>query len=45
MLFRLLKSVNSWVFKQIEKSGEAINAADERIIKSIYGDKDERKEK
>ena len=45
MLFRLLKNASKWVFKQIEKSGEAINAADERIVKSIYGDKDERKEK
>lgn len=45
MLFRLLKNVGSWVFRQIEKSGEAINAADDRIIASMYGDKDERKEK
>jgi len=45
MLFRLLKNASKWVFRQIEKSGEAINAADDRIIASMYGDKDERKEK
>jgi hypothetical protein len=45
MLFRLLKNASNWVFKQIEKSGEAINAADERIIASMFKDKDERKEK
>jgi hypothetical protein len=45
MLFRLLKNASSWVFKQIEKSGEAINAADQRIIASMFKDNDERKEK
>ena len=45
MLFQLLKNVSSWVFKQIEKSGKAINDADERILESMFKDKDERKEK
>jgi hypothetical protein len=40
-----MKKFLKWIFRQIEKSGEAINAADDRIIASMYGDKDERKEK
>jgi hypothetical protein len=36
MLLALLKNVSSWVFKQIEKSGEAINSADERMIASMF---------
>jgi hypothetical protein len=40
-LSQLLKNASKWVFKQIEKSGEAINAADEKIIESMFKDKDE----
>lgn len=31
MLFRLLKNASRWVYRQIEKSGEAIVKAEERI--------------
>lgn len=43
MLFQLLKNASNWVFKQIEKSGQAINDADDKLIASMYLDKDERK--
>ena len=43
MLFRLLKNASNWVFKQIDKSGKAMNDADNRMIASMYSDTDERK--
>jgi hypothetical protein len=43
MLFQLLKNVSSWVFKQLDKSGKAMNDADDRMIASMYLDTDERK--
>lgn len=43
MLFRLLKNVSSWVFRQIDKSGKAMNEAEDRMIASMYLDTDERK--
>ena len=43
MLFQLLKNVSKWVFNQLDKSGKAINDADNRMIASMYLDTDERK--
>jgi hypothetical protein len=43
MLFQLLKNVSNWVFKQLDKSGKAMNDADDRMIASMYLDTDERK--
>jgi len=43
MLFQLLKNASNWAFKQIEKSGQAINDADDKLIASMYLDTDERK--
>jgi len=40
MLFRLLKNVNSWVFKQLEKSGQAINDAEDRMVASMFKKED-----
>jgi hypothetical protein len=43
MLFQLLKNVSNWVFKQLDKSGKAMNDAEERMIASMYLETDERK--
>jgi hypothetical protein len=41
MLLALLKNASNWVFKQFEKSGQAINDADQRMIESMLKDKDD----
>jgi hypothetical protein len=41
MLFRLLKNASKWVFKQLEKSGQAIADAEDRMIASMFIEKDD----
>ena len=36
MLFRLLKNASSWAFKQLEKSGQAMNDAEDRIVAAMF---------
>jgi hypothetical protein len=46
MLFQQLKNVGRWVFRYLEKSGQAIADAEDRFVESMYKkDDDERKEK
>ncbi len=47
MLFRLLKNASKWVFKQLEKSGQAIADAEDRMVASMFKkeDLDDSKEK
>jgi hypothetical protein len=47
MLFQQLKNVGKWAFKQLEKSGQAIADAEDRMVESMFikKDKDESKEK
>jgi hypothetical protein len=40
MLFRLLKNASNWVFKQLEKSGQAMNDAEDRMVESMFKKKD-----
>jgi len=40
MLFRLLKNASSWVFKQLEKSGKAMNDAEDRMVAAMFEKKD-----
>jgi hypothetical protein len=41
MLFRLLKNASNWVFNQFEKSGKAMNDAEDRMVASMFKKKDE----
>lgn len=47
MLFQQLKNVGKWAFKIFEESGKAIAAAEDRMVASMFKEKDEdeRKEK
>jgi hypothetical protein len=36
MLFQQLKNVGKWVFNQLEKSGQAIADAEDRMVESMF---------
>lgn len=40
MLFHLLKNASKWVFNQIEKSGQAIADAEDRMVESMFRKED-----
>lgn len=47
MLFQQLKSAGKWVFRYLEKSGQAIADAEDRFVASMFKEEDnsESKEK